>query len=602
MNRLRNLSLKFKLILLNSFLVVFTVLLISIISIYSYNSINNRNIESLSQQIITQVSQNIDYYSTEMQNISAFANYNYYIQNFLNSSNLSPMQQYNYTGNISDLFNNISSTRTDINAIMVVSNNGQIVSNIDNNQFNPNYHFENQSWYQQAAELNSGFVMVPPHRQSYFKNSNNLVISFVQKIKSYDSTTSKGVIIIDLNLDALERICSAVHLGRDGYVIIVDRDSNVIYHPDYSYMYRSWDEMYAKDLFKEDDPLIAAGVANHDQTIQRNFDGRNLMLTSQTLPSLNWIVIGVYPLNEFNQEQASITILIIAIGLTIAGIGIIGTMFISSLIFDPINNLRKRMKRAEEGTLAVAETSGYTKDEIGALNNNFDAMMSRISELMDHIKMEERAKRKAELKFLQAQINPHFLYNTLDTIIWMAESNHKDIVPMTENLARLFRLSLSGGRDIITIREEIEHVQSYLSIQKMRYSSKMDFKIDVQEDILGLQTLKLILQPIVENAIYHGIKNMRNKGNILIKGMRVMDSVLFQVMDDGVGIESEKLKTILTSQPYSKSGVGIKNVDERIKLYYGEAYGLEINSERGIGTVVDVWLPALPYSDKQDEN
>jgi two-component system, sensor histidine kinase YesM len=601
MNRLKNLSLKLKLILLNSFLVLLTALLISLISIYSFNSINDKNIESLSQQIINQIAQNIDYYSIEMQNISSSANYDYYIQNFLNSNNQSPRQEYEYTSNINQLFNNISSTRTDINAIIVVNNNGKIVSNIDTNDINPNYNFTNQSWFQQAARLKNGFIMVPPHRQSYFKNSSNLVISFVQKIKSYDSENAPGEIIIDLNLDALKRICSSVHLGKDGYIIIADKDSNVIYHPDYSYMYRSWDEMYAKDLFKEDDPLILAGVKNHDQTIERKFDNRNLMITSQTLPNLNWIVIGVYPLDEFIQEQTSITILIVAIGLTIAGIGILATMFISSLIFNPINSLQKRMKRAEQGTLAVVNTSIYTKDEIGELNNSFDAMMNQINELLQHIKSEERAKRKAELKFLQAQINPHFLYNTLDSIIWMAESNHKNVVPMTENLAMLFRLSLSGGREIITIREEIEHVKSYLNIQKMRYDKKMDFKIDVDEDILDLQTLKLILQPIVENAIYHGIKNMRNKGNILIKGRRVLDSVLFQIMDDGVGIEKERLADIFQVQSHNKSGVGIKNVHERIKLYYGEKYGLEINSERGIGTVVDIWLPAMPYSDNQDE-
>jgi two-component system sensor histidine kinase YesM len=602
MNNLKNLSLKKKMILLNSFLVMFTVLLISLISINSFTRLNNRNIESLSEQIISQVAQNIDYYSSEMQSISTVANYDYYIQNYLNNQTMTPGQEYEYTSNMNRLFNNISSTRTDINAVMVISNEGRVVSNINQNEINPNYNFTNQSWYQHAMELDDSFLMVQPHRQSYFKNSTELVISFVRKIKSFDSDKALGVIMIDLNLNALKKICSSVHLGKDGYVIIVDEDANVIYHPDYSYMYRSWDEMYAKEVFKEDDPLIIEVLKNHGQTVEKNFDGRTLMLTSHTLPDLNWTVIGIYPQDDILAEQTSITILIIAIGLTVAGIGILSTMFISSLIFSPINNLQKRMKQAEQGTLAIVRSSNYTKDEIGSLNNSFDAMINQIAELMQRIKTEERQKRKAELKFLQAQINPHFLYNTLDSIIWMAESNHKDIVPMTENLAKLFRLSLSGGREIITIREEIEHVLSCLNIQKMRYASKMDFKINVEEEILSLQTLKLILQPLVENAIYHGIKNMRNKGNILIKGMRIMDSVLFQVMDDGVGIDKEQLKRILKTNAHNKSGVGIKNVDERIKLYYGEPYGLEIHSERGIGTVVDIWLPAIPYSEIQNED
>ncbi len=600
MNLFKNASLKTKLILLNSFLVVFTVLLISYISIYSITSINNRNILNLSNQIIAQVSQNIDYYSTEMQNISTLANYNYYIQNFVSSANTNADDDYEYTTNISQLFNNISSSRTDIDAVMVVRNDGKVVSNIDKNQINPNYSFTSQSWFD-AAQKSRGFVMVPPHRQSYIKNSSNMVISFVQNIRSFDAEKSLGIIIIDLNLNALEKICSTVHFGNEGYVIIVDKNSNVIYHPDYSYMYREWDEMYAKEVFKADDPLILNAIQHPDQPIQKTFGGRNLLLTSHTLNDLNWIIIGVYPQDQLMQEQMGVALLIILIGLAIAGIGILSTMFISSLIFNPINKLQERMKRAEQGVLPAAHTAGYSKDEIGSLNNSFDAMMGEIRELMNRIKNEERQKRKAELKFLQAQINPHFLYNTLDSIIWMAESNHKDIVPMTENLAKLFRISISGGREIVSIREEIEHVLSYLNIQKMRYASKLDFKIDVNPEIMNFQTLKLILQPIVENAIYHGIKNMRNKGNVLIKGMRVMDSVLFQVMDDGVGIEKEKLENILSVNPQNKTGVGIKNVNERIKLYYGEKYGLEIHSERGIGTVVDVWLPALPLSEITNE-
>lgn len=602
MNKLKNLSLKTKMILLNSFLVIFTVLLISMISIYSFTSINDRNIKALSEQIINQLAQNIDYYSNEMQNISTIANYDYYIQNFLNNSQLKPQQDYEYAGSISALFNNISNTRIDISAIMVVSGDNRVVSNINPNEINPNYNFTNQSWYQGALELDNDFLMVPPHRQSYFKNSSDLVISFVKKINSFDSSKASGIILIDLNLNALKRICSSVKLGETGYIIIVDKDSNVIFHPDYSYMYRAWDEMYAKEVFKDDDPLILEALKSNGQTLEKNINGRSLMVTSHTLEDLNWIVIGIYPQDEILKEQTSITLLIIAIGLTVAGIGILSTLFISSLIFSPIHDLQKRMKRTEKGTLSIVRTPNYTQDEIGALNFSFDAMMDQIGELMQRIKTKERQKRKAELKFLQAQINPHFLYNTLDSIIWMAESNNPNIVPMTENLAKLFRLSLSGGREIITIKEEVEHVLSYLNIQKMRYASKLDFTADIKEEILNLQTLKLILQPIVENAIYHGIKNMRNKGNILIKGMRVMDSVLLQVMDDGVGIEAEQLSNILKAQAKSKSGVGIKNVDERIKLYYGEKYGLEIISERGIGTVVDIWLPALPYSDTQNEN
>ncbi|MEG0833876.1 MAG: sensor histidine kinase [Christensenellaceae bacterium] len=595
----KNTSLKSKMISLNSVLVFFTVILISVIAILSFNSINNRNAKVLSKQIINQVAQNIEYYSQEMTSISKIANYDYHIQKYLSGTPATATQQYDMLNSISLLFENVSSTREDITTILLFDEFGRPVSNIDTNDINTNYRFVAQSWYKKAQNTPDGFVMVKPHRQSYINNSSELVISFIKRVNRFDSQIGAGIIMMDLNLNALKKICSNVQLGDEGYIMVVDADGNVIYHPDYSYMYRAWDEMYIKEVYKEDDPIIFEALNAGGNTLQKNINGRNLIITSQTVSDLGWTIIGIYPQAAIIAEQTQIALLITAIGFIIVAIGILATTLIYTLIFDPISKLQKKMKQAEEGILNISEKNHYTDDEIGSLNKNFDNMISQIHELMLRIKSEERQKRKAELNFLQAQINPHFLYNTLDSIVWMAETNHKDVVKMTESLAKLFRLSLSKGKEIIKIRDEVSHVENYLIIQKMRYTNKFDFKIDVEEQILDMQTLKLILQPLVENAIYHGIKNTRHKGNILIKGRLVMDNVLLQVMDDGAGIEHTKAAMLLSDD--SKKGIGIKNVDERIKLYYGEQYGLEINSERDIGTVVDIWIPALPYSDDLNE-
>jgi two-component system sensor histidine kinase YesM len=222
---------------------------------------------------------------------------------------------------------------------------------------------------------------------------------------------------------------------------------------------------------------------------------------------------------------------------------------------------------------------------------------------MHEVVLEQEAKRKSEMKALQAQINPHFLYNTLDSIVWMAETNNSEVVTMTEALARLFRITLSRGEDQITLEQELEHVRNYLIIQSLRYINKFDYELDAEESLLQNKVLKLILQPLVENSIYHGIKNKRQKGHIRITARAEHGRLLILVQDDGIGMSPEKAATILQSAASDHkdrfSGIGVRNVHERIQLYYGPEYGLQFESKPGEGTTVKVWLP-LPGEAKPD--
>jgi two-component system sensor histidine kinase YesM len=222
-------------------------------------------------------------------------------------------------------------------------------------------------------------------------------------------------------------------------------------------------------------------------------------------------------------------------------------------------------------------------------------MIGKIRELMNQIVLEQEFKRKSELKALQAQINPHFLYNTLDSIVWMAEGNKlEEVVTMTLALGNLLRASIGKGSELIPIQVEIEHITSYLTIQKMRYKSKLDFQIDVDENILHCKTLKLILQPLVENCIYHGIKNKVGTGIIQIIGKRSENQILFKVSDNGVGMEPEKLKQLLSKEyNMDDKGVGVTNVNERLQLYFGGQFGLSFTSVMDKGTEVMICIPIL---------
>lgn len=278
------------------------------------------------------------------------------------------------------------------------------------------------------------------------------------------------------------------------------------------------------------------------------------------------------------------------------------TWFIARIIAEsiskPLHALTEMTKLVGEGdfrTRALEDTG----DEVKALTYHFNRMIEQIEGLINAVKQEHRNVREAELKLLQAQINPHFLYNTLDNILWLIEADRKEnATRMITLLSEFFRTSLNKGKDIITIREEIEHVQSYLSIQQYRYQDIMDYSIEVDEEILTCIIPKLTLQPLVENAIYHGVKSKRGKGCIRIKGRIKEGKIYLIVEDNGKGIEAIKLRHLeeMLTNNYDTSqveGFGIMNVNERIRLRYGKEYGLRIHSTLNKGTKVQVEFPII---------
>jgi len=596
-NFFKYVSIQSKMIISFSFLIVITLMVIGIVAVYKYSRTMEKNTSEYTYQIIDQVIKNVDYYVKEMESISTIANYNYYIQKHLKSSRPAyDVERLRDANKIADLLKDIVSIREDIVSIFIFGNNGSLLGN-NADKVNKDYNFLRQKWYKDALDGKGKSVIVKPHKQSYVTNSNKLVISLSRSINSFDSKEQVGVILIDLNLKVLDDICRNVKLGKSGYVFIVDSDGNVVYHPDDSYMYRAWDEMYIRDVFKTDDTFIPDVLESNEGSFIKRINSEQKQITYKKFNGINWTVVGVTPYNEMMYDINKIRSFIIIIGLLCLFCSFIVSVFISSMISKPITRLELLMEQAEKGNLDVS-LDFESKDEIGKLSKRFNNMINKIKALMSQVVKEQEDKRKTELKALQAQINPHFLYNTLDSIIWMAEVNKDEVVVMADALAKLFRLSLSRGEDLILIEHEIEHVRNYLIIQSMRYSNKFDYVIDVYEDILKHKTLKLILQPLVENSIYHGIKNKRQKGLIIIRGSKTQDKILLQVMDDGIGMEQSLCEQIFELHGSSRgrkgfNGVGVKNVNERIKLYYGDEYGLEYVSQPGVGTVVQIWLPVL---------
>lgn len=570
-----------------SFLILFTTLVIGAISFgLTYDTVE-KNSRAYTYQLIEQVNRNIESYITNMENVSLMTLYNNDVREYLTNENLSSEEEKAYEDKIKAFFNSILGTRKDISSVMIFGYNGRVVIGNNRNitELNPYIDPAKQTWYMKAKEAGGAAVVSSSHVQNVLQDDYyRWVVSLSRELVSTGGREKMGVFLVDLNFSIINDMCSKIKLGKRGYVFIVDHDGNIVYHPQQQLIYSN----VKNEMIEE----VISSKSNYFITNEDN-DSRiyNIMDSINT----GWKIVGVSYINELVTNKSEIQRSYKLWGFICLAIAIVLSIILSRRISRPVKRLEASMKQVEKGNFDI-KVDIESSNEIGQLSRAFNIMTAKIKELMNQNMKVQELKRKSELKALQAQINPHFLYNTLDSIVWMAEAkNSEEVVLMTSALAKLFRLSISKGEEIITVYSEIEHVRSYLTIQKMRYRDKLDFDIEVDPEILQYKTLKIILQPLVENSIYHGIKNKSGTGVIKIRGKLFDDKIVMQIIDNGIGMTPEKVKHILENpSKFSKgSGVGVKNVNERIKLYFGADYGLNFESEPDCGTTVNIWLPVI---------
>ncbi|MGE5614582.1 MAG: cache domain-containing sensor histidine kinase [Bacillota bacterium] len=474
-------------------------------------------------------------------------------------------------------------TRKDIMTLAIFDSSGGILVRNPSDDYTADVILAEQEWFQKAIENKDKYVFLPPHVQRLFVDKHPWVVSLCRGTEYlYEDKKLDCVIMVDLNFNTIDALCKRVSLGKRGYVYIIDSSGNIIYHPQQQVLYAG---------LKEERIHLESDLK--DGSFINVYNNEKRIISIKSIRYADWKLIGISYLDELAANQIKMQRFVVFIFIFAIIFMISASFFISSKISQPIKLLERQMKRVEKGEFDISiDVRG--EDEVKHLSRTFNLMVTRIRELMNQIIKEQEAKRKSELKALQAQINPHFLYNTLDSIVWMNENRKYDEVSkMVAALAKLFRISISKGKEIITIQDELEHARSYLTIQKIRYKDKFDFKIEAQPEVLRQKTLKLILQPIIENSIYHGIEKIHDKGIIEVRAGISEDKTLIQVIDNGYGIPPAVLKDILKkeSKNDASSGVGLKNVHERIQLYFGQDYGLEILSELDEGTTVNIRLP-----------
>ncbi|MCM8712041.1 sensor histidine kinase [Clostridium sp. SYSU_GA19001] len=464
---------------------------------------------------------------------------------------------------------------------LMYSNQGINFGNLDS--------FKETEDYKKLMQSKEKVLWLPPEiiRDNDKFSSSVSVISMLRKIRNTDKIGEIiGIEKVSILESNLKDIIMKANITQNGVVYIQNSQGNIICS--------SNAELIEKLGLNTDISRRFMELNVNWESV--TFGSEKFTVISKNIENTDWTIVTAIPYSEIISEGNKIRNLMAGLALVIGILAYGAAYFISASMVKRISLLTDNMIRVQEGELNVS-ISAQSQDEIGQLIKSFNYMVKKVNQLVEQQYKTGKEIKNSELKALQAQINPHFLYNTLDLINWKAIDNDvPEIAEVSQALAKFYKLSLSKGKDIISVEEEIKHVETYVKIQNLRFDNRINFIIDVPYELYEYKILKIILQPIVENSILHGILENRDKqeGNIKLSGKLEKDDILLTVEDDGVGMAEEKAIEILTVKSTREShGYGVRNINKRIKLCYGQEYGLTYYSSIGKGTKVEIRLPAL---------
>ena len=453
-----------------------------------------------------------------------------------------------------------------------------------------------QPWFTQAMAEIENMHFSTPHIQNLFQDDAkryHFVISLCRAVDVIDGDRPEnGVLLVDLKYSYLEEMMNRMNDSNRGrYYYVCDGAGNLIYHPYYNKI--------NKGLFRENTDIVCTSEDGVYKKM-RSEDGNKQTVIISTIAYTGWRMVGVVRQDARTDSLEQFRIYMIVIVIMLIMMLLLVNRIVAKKISSPILKLDASVRAYEAGEKPDIYIGGSY--EIRHLGNSIQSSYEEIERLMKEIMEEQNERRKSELAALQSQINPHFLYNTLESITWMIESGkNQDAVFMISELAKLFRISLSRGKTIISIKDELQHCRNYMNIQKYRYKERFETEYDISEEIYSFCTVKLILQPILENAIYYGVGDMDKDEDprIVVRGWKQEQDIYIAVSDNGIGMRHEDVENILTGNQKAikhGSGVGLINVHTRIRLMFGKKYGLIVESEPDEGTTVTIHLPAVPYT------
>ena len=508
------------------------------------------------------------------------------IRQIFNAANYNIVQEFDISSEkFAEQFSLLYEVNSDkIESLALYGNEGRLIASEPVAVEKENIDVTGQDWYKNAESAIENVHFSVPHIQNLYEDGlyrYHWVVSLSRYVDINDGEIpGSGVLLVDMKYSVIEDVLKQINDSSEGiYYYMISRDGQMIYHPRKTEM--------ARGLFDENS-LKASGY--EEGTYEITTDGHKESVVVGNIAYTGWKLIGVVPESVQTARINNFRYYIFTTIMVLMMMLLEGNRLISRKISKPIRKLDESVKTYEAGGKPDIYIGGSS--EIRHLGYSVQRSYERIETLMEEIIRQQNERRKSELDALQSQINPHFLYNTLDTIVWLVEGGmQQDAVDMITSLSVFFRTSLSKGKDIIPLSEEKRHTLSYLEIQQSRYRDIMEFEINIPPELDEVMVPKLTLQPLAENALYHGIKNKRGKGKILIEGFNLGDDMMLRVTDNGQGMTPERLYEVQEAiRTGERAGFGLAAVSERIVLYYGPGYGLKISSTEGEGTVMEVYM------------
>ncbi len=540
-----------------------------------YGSAAEDMVLSNSKQVIDQVEINLNTYLRNMMRISDAVYYNVIKNTDLDEESMS--QEMNLLYEV---------YRDNLVGLACFTDTGELISSVPMGNLKENVDVTKQSWFVDAQDKMENLHFSDLHVQNIFENSTNRyywVISLSRGVELTNSgKMSEGILLVDMDFSGIRQLFAKVNSQNMGYVYLMDSDGKIIYHPRQNLIF--------SNMIQENNEVAKT---YEDGAHRETFEGEDRMVAVKTVGYTGWKIVSVMPMEKFLGDFSRTRTMAVMIIIVAILVMIFANQFVAVRVAKPLRNLEDSLT----GIGIDREPQIYIggPPEIQHLGETIRSMVEQLRQLTDDIVREQEEKRKSELDALQSQINPHFLYNTLDSIMWMIEAEkYDDAISMVQALSRLFRISLSKGKNIITVGEELQHAKNYLDIQKYRYKNKFTSYFEIEEGIEKYKTIKLIIQPLIENAIYYGMEYMDGDGEIYVRAYTKEEDLFIEVEDNGLGMQKAQVESLLTDGTRIRSkgsGIGIRNVHQRIQLYFGTEYGLEILSEPDEGTMVRIHLP-----------
>ena len=523
-----------------------------------------RSAQTSSRQAVDQVSNTVANYVSDMDGVMAL------VKSTLQTAPQDSQER-------EEFFDNLLKIRADVAAVTTYDAAGNLLSCWALDHQPREEIYENLSFDAAALSLYEEGYISQPHVESIFEGWYPWVVTMPAAL---DTGGPEAWVALDLKFGSISSYINDVGIGQHGYCFLMDQSGGILYHPQQQLIY---------SRLKEEN--TAALAARSDGVYSES----NVIYAIKTVEGSPWRVVGVSYVDELvTSNVGEVTRILVLSALAVLLAALLSSIVISRALSRPLKGLSAAMRQFEKSADRFTYAPVGGAREVQALSESFGHMVVKIQQLMDTVRREEINLRKTELKALQAQINPHFLYNTLDSISWMCEQGRNaEAVQMVNALAQLFRISISKGHELIPIRSELRHAESYLKIQQHRYKNQFSYRFDVDEGCLDFLCNKITLQPIIENAIYHGINGLVDEGEIVITLRADGSDVVFTVADNGVGMEEEQIQAILRKERSDHTGIGIKNVNDRLKIYFGEGYGITIRSEPDEGAVVTIRMPQV---------